>query len=743
MLKKLGAFLLIVPVLLSLLILTPTSAQQARLPGIVYTQGTKFVLDGHPFYYAGCNSYDLFTKTNSEIDNRMQKLQDIGVKVLRTWAFSHETWHGFEPSKGQYSEEEFRTFDYIMKSAADHNIKVIATLENFWEAYGGIDSRLAWEGLPGKSYANRAKFFTDPGCTESYKNYLIHFLTRKNYYTGVLYKEDPTLFAWELMNEPRYEDAGEDVTSITLRKWVDTMGALVKSYDPNHMLSAGVEGQQTKYGYGGDCGNSFVYVQQSPYIDFCVAHPYPDEPWAGLSSQQAAKLVDAWIDDAHNVVGKPFVMEEFNTHSNKEEYWTAMYNEIESKDAAGDNFWEFNDISTSDFDLLAGDKLLTTVFKPHADKMAAKNDTLLHKPVAMNQVSPKDSASGLLPVVAFTWEPSVAADSYTLIVADNADFLNPLINDSGIKGTNYTPLKDLDYNKKYYWKVSAVNSLGSTTASNAGISFTTKAVPLSKPGAFHITAPVNAQVGVGLRPNFTWSASDEAVSYNIVVSKSSDYSAPLINASRITSTSYTPEVDLSLGVNYYWRVTAVNSLGQTVSDAGSFITVDLPPVNTTVSMQASINGNSKSETQYKIMVSNTGAFAVDKLSARIFVDLSEVYAAGFTAADISASSIYDQSGKATITGPIAWDAAKNIYYIQVDWNGYSIIPGGSTQECVSIRMKNWQAAWDGTNDYSYKGLGESMVSTDYITVYRGNLIMWGKEPANGAPVVKITFGDVN
>lgn len=34
-------------------------------------------------------------------------------------------------------------------------------------------------------------------------NFMQAVLTRVNYITGVAYKDDPTIFGWELMNEPR------------------------------------------------------------------------------------------------------------------------------------------------------------------------------------------------------------------------------------------------------------------------------------------------------------------------------------------------------------------------------------------------------------------------------------------------------------------------------------------------------------------------------------------------------------
>ena len=53
------------------------------------------------------------------------------------------------------------------------------------------------------------------------------------------YKEDPTVFGWELMNEPRNYD---DSSGNTLQAWIDEMSAYVKSIDSLHMLTVGEEG---------------------------------------------------------------------------------------------------------------------------------------------------------------------------------------------------------------------------------------------------------------------------------------------------------------------------------------------------------------------------------------------------------------------------------------------------------------------------------------------------------------------
>ncbi len=399
---------------------------KAAPAGFVYAQGTQFMIDGKPFYFAGCNAYSIFTvgedwMTNStndienyaigktNIDTFMSNMAVIGVKVLRTWGFDHQAWMGYEPANGVYNEAQFMKFDYILQSAQKYGIKVIIVLENYWADYGGIDAVLQWFGLPSGDYASRVAFFTNASCIQSYKNYVQHWLTRLNHYTLKTYSADPAIFSWELMNKPRGPNG--DSTGTILRAWVDQMGSYIKSLDPNHMVSAGLEGHGTKYGFGGDEGNPFVYIHQSPYIDFCTAHPYPDESWANLTTNQAAALVDAWIADAHGVVGKPFVMEEFNTHNNKQAYWTAMYTEIENKNAAGDCFWNFNLSSTSDFDMLPGDAVLTGVFMPHAAKMASKSGPVGSSSSAVSSVAVSSSRSSTVSSAAVSSSLSSAASS--------------------------------------------------------------------------------------------------------------------------------------------------------------------------------------------------------------------------------------------------------------------------------------------------------------------------------------------
>ncbi len=333
--------------------------------------GIHFKNGENKYYVAGCNYYNLLFSDRQTILAALDDMKEIGVNTVRIWGFNHQdTEEGMEHPKGTFHEKTFKVCDFVMDEARKRDMKIMIVFENFWSDYGGIKARLGWEGLPSETITDWAAFFTDDAVKQGYKNYVNHFVKRVNTINSTPYKEDDTLFAWELMNEPRYQDVSEEEnkTGKTMRMWTDEMAGYVKSLDSNHMVGLGVEGHGERYGFAKDEGNDFVYVHQSPFIDFCTAHPYPDSEWSGLDIAGSKKLVEKFIYDAHYIVEKPFIMEEFNTTQFKDYcgYWRAMYDAIEEQDAAGDMFWCYMHNISSGYNLCKADEVIQKVFIPHA-----------------------------------------------------------------------------------------------------------------------------------------------------------------------------------------------------------------------------------------------------------------------------------------------------------------------------------------------------------------------------------------
>ncbi|MDW4571923.1 cellulose binding domain-containing protein [Microbacterium sp. M3] len=375
-------------------LLAATSAARASADDFVERCGIHFCINGETAYFAGANSYDLFTygagsgdtetqyMYKDKIDQQFADMAADGVNLVRTWMFSHENWHGFTPARGVQNEQEWALFDYILYSAEQHGVRVIPTFENYWSAYGGIGTILSWNGLA-NSHPSTGAFFDQqkcPGCLDDYLDHVDYALNRVNHYTGVAYKDDPTIFAWELMNEPRHQDQtpGDNAVGAVFNAWVDTVGAHIRSIDDRHMITTGVEGQGSEYGYGSDNGVPFVATCQNEYVDFCSAHLYPTEWWADLSIAETTTLLEQWIHDSHEVVGKPFFLGEFNAHgSERGEYWEAIYQTLEETDAAASAFWWYQDrAKDGTFGVLKGDPELA-IFREHAAALAAKSGAVV------------------------------------------------------------------------------------------------------------------------------------------------------------------------------------------------------------------------------------------------------------------------------------------------------------------------------------------------------------------------------
>jgi len=113
------------------------------------------------------------------------------------------------------------------------------------------------------------------------------------------------------------------------------------------------------------------------------------------------------------------------------------------------------------------------------------------------------------------------------------------------------------------------------------------------------------------------------------------------------------------------------------------------------------------------------------LSFRYFVNLSEYS----NTSGLTCSAYYNPSG-ATISPLTVWDAANNVYYVEVTFTNeiYSKVP---FEFCFANYNNN---LWNPANDYSRTGLttGTNDVLTEYIPVYRNGTLIFGKEPAKGS-----------
>jgi endoglucanase len=160
-------------------------------------------------------------------------------------------------------------------------------------------------------------------------------------------------------------------------------------------------------------------------------------------------------------------------------------------------------------------------------------------------------------------------------------------------------------------------------------------------------------------------------------------------------------------------------------------------------VEASINQQGSTFTEIRALLNNRSAWPArtsSALSFRYFVDLSEVYNAGFTVNDVVVQSYYSQG--ATLSGLLPWDASRRIYYVDVSFAGVPIGPGPGTfakeaQVRVGLKSGLPASAWDPTNDWSYQGLAvgrDRVAPTTRIPVYEnGSTPLYGQTPGTVSP----------
>ena len=163
-------------------------------------------------------------------------------------------------------------------------------------------------------------------------------------------------------------------------------------------------------------------------------------------------------------------------------------------------------------------------------------------------------------------------------------------------------------------------------------------------------------------------------------------------------------------------------------------------------VQARLNSSGGTYSEYSVWVNNHTAWPAripSQFKFRLFVDITEGLAAGYTASSYVVSA---NASNVTYTALQPWNSANNIYYTEVTFvAGTMIWPGGQGESAreaqIRIRLPYEAAAsaWNPANDWSYQGLTGTLQTTTYIPLYVDGVLVAGQSPTTtNVPVTGVS-----
>lgn len=226
----------------------------------VTRQNSMLMVGEKRFKFAGPNIYWLGLDENVDgvdwptpfrVMDALDTAVKMGATAIRshTLAASQGCEKAISPKLGEYNEEAFRRADFAIKEAGERGLRLIIPFVCNWNYYhGGRSTFTAWRGL-----VDPDLFYTHREVVDDFKNYIKVVLNRVNTYTGIAYKDDPTILAWELGNELN----GAPV------EWVEEISGFIKSLDGNHLVAHGKQFQLDRD------------MLNIPSVDILDVHYYP------------------------------------------------------------------------------------------------------------------------------------------------------------------------------------------------------------------------------------------------------------------------------------------------------------------------------------------------------------------------------------------------------------------------------------------------------------------------------------
>jgi mannan endo-1,4-beta-mannosidase len=364
------------------------AASAAAAPGFVTVADGRFERDGAPYCFVGSNLwYGAYLGADADWGDRDRLARELdllranGITNVRVLGASEASPSRnalritFRDATDRYNETLLRGLDRLLDELAARDMQAVIYLNNFWEWSGGMGAYLYWTNggefvdlgdpeHPWPAFPDfTAAFYESEAANRLFRDYVALVVSRTNTVNGRRYADDPAIMAWQLANEPRpgYRNALGFSRLDAYTRWIADTAGLIRSLDPNHLVSLGSEGTM-------GCLQDeacFLAAHRVAGIDYLTFHMWPKN-WSWFDAGDPAatfprtrERTEAYIADHLRFadrLGKPVVLEEFGLERDggafdpaapttlRDRLYRQVFEHVERSQAAGgpfagSNFW--------------------------------------------------------------------------------------------------------------------------------------------------------------------------------------------------------------------------------------------------------------------------------------------------------------------------------------------------------------------------------------------------------------------
>jgi mannan endo-1,4-beta-mannosidase len=350
----------------------------------VTVQDGRFMLGRNNYTYIGVNYWYGGLEANTpkgkqRIKEELAFLAAKGVTNIRVMAGAEgagpingvpRVEPALQTAPGVFNTSLLMGLDFLLAELTKRKMKAILYFSNNWEWSGGFLQYLNWNGKIADSVLKRklswdemrdmvSGFYQCAPCMSQYEAQLKLLVSRTNSITGKKYRDDPAIMAWEIANEPR---PMRPVMIDAYKKFIHGTANLIRSLDPNHLVTTGAEGDM-----GTENMEVFRSIHEDKAIDYLTIHIWPKN-WGWFSDTAIGKSFDKVLENTgayikrHTEVAlalnKPLVIEEFglprdqqaftvqSSTTLRDRYYAFVFTfltdqEKNQKVICGVNFWAF------------------------------------------------------------------------------------------------------------------------------------------------------------------------------------------------------------------------------------------------------------------------------------------------------------------------------------------------------------------------------------------------------------------